>query len=165
MPTGLRTNLVRLSDGMGGDRGRSSMDWISGMYFANVIAHISDVNGSIDRGGLVRPVSGLGVQVPGRGAWALPTSSFASAELKVPRVERSRPRSRHGRLQALGVYEAARQAGLRIPDDLSVVGFDDIDQATWVAPPLTTVRQPFAEMGTTLIVRGSTAPPRAPRAR
>lgn len=52
-------------------------------------------------------------------------------------------------LQALGVYEAARRAGLRIPDDLSVVGFDDVDQAAWAAPPLTTVRQDFALMGAT----------------
>lgn len=52
-------------------------------------------------------------------------------------------------LQALGVYEAARRAGLRIPDDLSVVGFDDVDHAAWAAPPLTTVRQEFHEMGAT----------------
>lgn len=52
-------------------------------------------------------------------------------------------------LQAMGVYEAARRAGLRIPDDLSVVGFDDIDQSARLAPRLTTVRQPFAEMGGT----------------
>ncbi|GIG88187.1 LacI family DNA-binding transcriptional regulator [Plantactinospora endophytica] len=86
-------------------------------------------------------------------------------------------------LQALGVYEAARQAGLRIPDDLSVVGFDDISYTRWCGPAMTTVRQPLAEMGaaaarlvlavaagetpaqtrlelaTTLIVRDSTAPP------
>ena len=48
---------------------------------------------------------------------------------------------------ALGVYEAARQYGLRVPDDLSVVGFDDLPQARWSPPPLTTVRQPLAEMG------------------
>lgn len=52
-------------------------------------------------------------------------------------------------LQALGVYEAARRAGLRIPEDLSVVGFDDVDQAGWAAPPLTTVRQHFAQLGAT----------------
>jgi DNA-binding LacI/PurR family transcriptional regulator len=52
-------------------------------------------------------------------------------------------------LQALGVYEAARRSGLRIPDDLSVVGFDDVDQAAWAAPSLTTVRQQFAQMGAT----------------
>jgi LacI family transcriptional regulator len=48
---------------------------------------------------------------------------------------------------ALGVYEAARQRALRIPQDLSVVGFDDLPVARWLSPPLTTVRQPLAEMG------------------
>jgi LacI family transcriptional regulator, xylobiose transport system transcriptional regulator len=86
-------------------------------------------------------------------------------------------------LQALGVYEAARQAGLRIPHDVSVVGFDDIEYTRWCGPPMTTVRQPFREMAaeaarlvlalaagqtpvqtrielaTTLLVRQSTAPP------
>ncbi|HKT04530.1 MAG TPA: substrate-binding domain-containing protein [Rugosimonospora sp.] len=86
-------------------------------------------------------------------------------------------------LQALGVYEAARQAGVRIPEALSVVGFDDIPHARWCGPRLTTVRQPLVEMGsaaatlllslaagdtptqtrievaTTLVVRDSTAPP------
>jgi LacI family transcriptional regulator, galactose operon repressor len=49
--------------------------------------------------------------------------------------------------QAFGVYEAARQRGLRIPGDLSVVGFDELPVARWASPPLTTVRQPLAEMG------------------
>ncbi|WP_018543948.1 LacI family DNA-binding transcriptional regulator [Streptomyces sp. LaPpAH-108] len=49
-------------------------------------------------------------------------------------------------LQALGLYEAARELGLRVPDDLSVVGFDDLPVARWVGPPLTTVRQPLTEM-------------------
>ncbi|GAA5079755.1 LacI family DNA-binding transcriptional regulator [Thermocatellispora tengchongensis] len=49
-------------------------------------------------------------------------------------------------LQAFGVFEAARQRGLRIPDDLSVVGFDDLPLARSAWPPLTTVRQPLQEM-------------------
>ena len=49
-------------------------------------------------------------------------------------------------LQALGVYQAAREARLHIPEDLSVVGFDDLPVARWVGPPLTTVRQPLIEM-------------------
>lgn len=49
-------------------------------------------------------------------------------------------------LMALGVYQAARDAHLRIPEQLSVVGFDDLPVASWVSPPLTTVRQPLAEM-------------------
>jgi DNA-binding LacI/PurR family transcriptional regulator len=48
--------------------------------------------------------------------------------------------------QAYGVYLAARARGLRIPEDLSVVGFDDVDLCRWVTPQLTTVRQPLANM-------------------
>ncbi len=50
-------------------------------------------------------------------------------------------------LQAMGVYEAARQARLGIPGDLSVVGFDDLPICQWMSPPLTTIRQPLEEMG------------------
>jgi LacI family transcriptional regulator, xylobiose transport system transcriptional regulator len=87
-------------------------------------------------------------------------------------------------LQALGVYEAAREARVPIPEELSVVGFDDLEYTRWCGPPMTTVRQPLVEMGATaaslvlsiaagqplpqtrielateLVVRGSTAPPR-----
>jgi LacI family transcriptional regulator len=86
---------------------------------------------------------------------------------------------------AIGAIRAARAHGLRVPEDLSVVGFDDVEHATIVTPTLTTVRQPLAEMGRTavslltrlierqsfealhvelatrLVVRESTAPPRA----
>ncbi|WP_235912294.1 substrate-binding domain-containing protein [Ruania zhangjianzhongii] len=86
-------------------------------------------------------------------------------------------------LQALGVYDVARERRLRIPDDLSVVGYDDIPLAHWVSPRLTTVHQPLVAMGreatllalrladgtgepsprmdlaTSLVVRESTAPP------
>jgi LacI family transcriptional regulator len=83
---------------------------------------------------------------------------------------------------AAGVIEAARVRGLRVPDDLSVVGFDDAPIARLLSPPLTTIRQPLREMGrvalrtamklvagdrldshhvqlaTELVVRNSTAP-------
>ena len=86
-------------------------------------------------------------------------------------------------LQALGVYQAAQAVGLRIPADLSVVGFDDLPIAALIDPPLTTVHQPLTEMAvaatelaialgrgeqasrlglelaTTLTIRESTAPP------
>jgi LacI family transcriptional regulator len=48
---------------------------------------------------------------------------------------------------AFGVLEAARLHGLRVPEDLSVVGFDDTYAAQSTAPPLTTVHQPLREMG------------------
>jgi DNA-binding LacI/PurR family transcriptional regulator len=49
--------------------------------------------------------------------------------------------------QALGVIEAARFEGLSVPDDLSVIGFDDLPTAWRSSPALSTVRQPLAEMG------------------
>lgn len=48
---------------------------------------------------------------------------------------------------AIGVYQAARECGLSIPGDLSVVGFDDSDSSRWASPSLTTVHQPLFEMG------------------
>jgi DNA-binding LacI/PurR family transcriptional regulator len=86
--------------------------------------------------------------------------------------------------QCLGIYRALYERGLRVPDALSVVGFDDLPLASLLAPPLTTVRQPLREMGrvatklllrliagepvervrvelaTPLVRRGSSAPPR-----
>ncbi len=85
---------------------------------------------------------------------------------------------------ATGVYRAARELGLRIPDDLSLVGFDDLAFTEALSPPLTTVRIDGPQLGATafaslaarmagrrtprrrilpveLVVRGSTAPPPA----
>lgn len=86
-------------------------------------------------------------------------------------------------LSAIEMMRVAAERGVRVPDDLSVVGFDDILDAGSHVPQLTTVRQPLPEMGaaavrmlldilqsqapepvkmaTTLVVRESTAPPRA----
>jgi DNA-binding LacI/PurR family transcriptional regulator len=47
---------------------------------------------------------------------------------------------------ALGVYKALAVRGLRVPDDISVVGFDDLPESRWIAPALTTIRQPLSEM-------------------
>jgi DNA-binding LacI/PurR family transcriptional regulator len=85
---------------------------------------------------------------------------------------------------ALGLTHAFHEAGLDVPGDISVVGFDDIPEAAYFWPPLTTVRQDFAELGrrcvarlvddsvpaqvqlgplqSSLVVRSSTGPPRSP---
>lgn len=47
---------------------------------------------------------------------------------------------------AFGVVSAARERGVRVPDQLSVVGFDDIPEASWMTPALTTVRQPLEQL-------------------
>ncbi|MER7487827.1 substrate-binding domain-containing protein [Streptomyces sp. NPDC126497] len=52
---------------------------------------------------------------------------------------------------ALGVYTALAERGLRVPDDMSVVGFDDLPEARWLTPALTTVRQPLSEMAATAL--------------
>ncbi|WP_244365711.1 LacI family DNA-binding transcriptional regulator [Micromonospora echinofusca] len=49
--------------------------------------------------------------------------------------------------QALGLLRALHQHGVRVPEDISVVGFDDIPEAEYFSPPLTTVRQDFDEVG------------------
>jgi LacI family transcriptional regulator len=50
-------------------------------------------------------------------------------------------------LSAIGALRAVRAVGRHVPQDVSVVGFDDIDLAAWTDPPLTTIRQHTAEMG------------------
>lgn len=52
---------------------------------------------------------------------------------------------------ALGLLHALHEAGRRVPDDISVVGYDDIPEAAHFLPPLTTVRTDFAEIGTRLL--------------
>jgi LacI family transcriptional regulator len=53
----------------------------------------------------------------------------------------------HSDVTAYGVMTAAAETGLRVPEDVSVIGFDDIESAAQIRPPLTTIQQPFVEMG------------------
>ena len=48
---------------------------------------------------------------------------------------------------ALGLIAARSERGLRVPEDVSIVGFDDVPEAGYLLPPLTTVRQDFAALG------------------
>ncbi|WP_409291375.1 LacI family DNA-binding transcriptional regulator [Peribacillus sp. SCS-37] len=50
---------------------------------------------------------------------------------------------------AIGAISAAHHCGIKVPDDISIIGYDNIDLAQMSIPPLTTVAQPFAEMGET----------------
>ncbi|GKQ40780.1 LacI family DNA-binding transcriptional regulator [Streptomyces sp. A012304] len=69
--------------------------------------------------------------------------------------------------QALGVLEAARQQGLRVPEELSVMSFDDTLVAAMACPPLSAVRQPFEELGReatrVLLQTAEGRPPASPR--
>jgi DNA-binding LacI/PurR family transcriptional regulator len=53
-------------------------------------------------------------------------------------------------LMAIGAMRAIEESGRRIPDDVAVVGFDDVREASLTAPPLTTVRQPIGDLGRTM---------------
>ena len=69
-------------------------------------------------------------------------------------------------LMAIGALHAAAQLGLRVPDDVAIVGFDDIELASYTIPPLTTVCQPKQEIGHTaiqLILDRMASPARSPR--
>lgn len=54
-------------------------------------------------------------------------------------------------VMAMGVLQEALRQGIRVPDDLSVVGFDGIDACTWSVPPLTTIVQPIGEIAATAV--------------
>ncbi|MYS84037.1 LacI family DNA-binding transcriptional regulator [Embleya scabrispora] len=68
-------------------------------------------------------------------------------------------------MMAIGILRALREHGLRVPEDVSVTGFDDIDLSAFTGPPLTTVRQNATDMGTKAVgallrvMEGATAPP------
>jgi LacI family transcriptional regulator len=67
-------------------------------------------------------------------------------------------------ISAIGAIQALREAGRQIPQDVSVVGFDDIQSAAFQNPALTTVRQPLREMGmlaASTLLRRIAAPPEA----
>jgi DNA-binding LacI/PurR family transcriptional regulator len=158
---------------LGGDRthlySRARIDGFRSALEVQGVQAPAVVHGDWDRGRAAAAIAPL-LAGPDR-----PTAVFACSDL-----------------MAMGVYDAAAAAGLRVPEDLSVVGFDDVPEASWGSPALTTVRQPIAEMGdaavrlllsapespgdqgavdlprvdlaTTLVVRASTAPPRGDRA-
>ena len=54
-------------------------------------------------------------------------------------------------VMAIGALQEALRQGLRVPEDLSTVGFDGIDACTWSVPPLTTVEQPIGEIAETAV--------------
>jgi DNA-binding LacI/PurR family transcriptional regulator len=54
-------------------------------------------------------------------------------------------------VMAIGALREARARGLRVPEDVSIVGFDGIEAAGWTDPPLTTVEQPIAEIARTAV--------------
>lgn len=99
---------------------------------------------------------------PIRGDWTADFGHFAGQEL-ARRPDFTAVFAAND-LMAIGLMHGFRDAGLRVPEDVSVVGFDDIPVAAHVAPPLTTVHQDFSELGRRAValllaqIRGEAAP-------
>jgi DNA-binding LacI/PurR family transcriptional regulator len=129
--------------------------------------------------------AGAPVPEPLRGDWT-PSSGFAAGRQLADRIRAGDDVTAvflANDQMALGLLSAFHESGIEAPDDVSVVGFDDLPEAPYFTPPLTTVRQDFAELGrrgvqlvlarlrgedlhprpvpAQLIVRASTGPARA----
>ncbi|MDQ4502364.1 LacI family DNA-binding transcriptional regulator [Sinomonas sp. ASV322] len=96
-------------------------------------------------------VAGAGAIVSRAGDWTAASGAEIAAEFLADRTITAVFSSNDQ--MALGVLHAARRAGRSVPGDLAVVGFDDIPEAAFFAPPLTTVRQDFAELGRRTVAR------------
>jgi DNA-binding LacI/PurR family transcriptional regulator len=136
---------------------------------------------SKERGRAVRWLAGQGVDVSALRVGA----TMEAGRLAVPHVLRSGATAvlAYNDLVAIGVIAGLAEKGVRVPDDISVTGYDDIPFSQFVTPPLTTVRSPQEEVGSVAwktmngllqgdrpgartvlaaepVFRGSTAPPR-----
>ncbi|MFN8075198.1 MAG: substrate-binding domain-containing protein [Kineosporiaceae bacterium] len=89
--------------------------------------------------------AGLAVIEPWRGDWS-PDSGYEAGRALAARHDVSAAVVANDQM-ALGVLRALHEGGRRVPDDVSLVGFDDIPEAAYLLPPLTTVRQDFAAVG------------------
>jgi LacI family transcriptional regulator len=106
-----------------------AVDRLEGYRSALQTHHIPELPGLVYDGTFFQPDGYAGASAMLEGAIP-PTAIFASNDV-----------------MAMGVMDAIRNRGLRIPDDISVVGFDNIPQSALVYPPLTTVQQPLEQMG------------------
>lgn len=105
----------------------------------------SEANGRVD--GWVAALEEHGRLVPRElvGDWSAKSGYVAGQ--KLARDPRATAVFAANDSMALGVLRALLDAGVRVPEDVSVVGFDDIPEGAFVTPPLTTVSQPFREVG------------------
>jgi DNA-binding LacI/PurR family transcriptional regulator len=103
---------------------------IAGFHEACAHAHDGEARGSITLRGTYAPLDAASVARDLLSSRDRPTAMLCGNDLV-----------------ALGVLKAARELGLRVPEDLAVAGFDDFDFAAALDPPLTTVRIPGYEMG------------------
>jgi LacI family transcriptional regulator len=110
-------------------------DWIEAQNRLSGYRDILSKNGLPTEESLIR-----------QGDWGVDSGYLATLELL---ALKQRPTAIFAAndIMALGVIYAAQEAGLRIPADIALVGYDDRDFAAWIRPALTTIRMPSLEMG------------------
>ncbi|WP_344690120.1 LacI family DNA-binding transcriptional regulator [Blastococcus jejuensis] len=112
-------------------------------------ADSKEARGRIDGWRAELEAVGAPVPEPLRGDWT-PSSGYAAGRQLADRIRAGEDVTAvflANDQMALGLLAAFHEAGLEAPDDVSVVGFDDLPEAPYFTPPLTTVRQDFAELG------------------
>lgn len=123
------------------DRGHTS--------FAVIAGDAHSLNSRERTGGFL---SGLRERLPDvtapvvYGGWLMGSAAQVAKELLSPAARPTAVFACNDNM-ALGVYSAAHALGLSVPDDLSVIGFDDVVEARLASPPLTTIRQPISAIG------------------
>lgn len=88
----------------------------------------------------------LGADLVGEGDWSY-ASGYRALQQILAGGEPFTALFVHNDQMAIGAMRALREAGKRIPEDISVIGYDDIPGAEYADPPLTTIRQPMREVG------------------
>lgn len=117
------TEIVHVSGPLGWTEARARVDgWRAAMHAANI-----------------RPAA------PIRGDWSL--ESGYQAGLEIARNDLATAVFAANDLMAIGLLRALHENGRVVPDDISVVGFDDTPEAAYLIPPLSTIRQDFAAVG------------------
>jgi DNA-binding LacI/PurR family transcriptional regulator len=159
--SGLSVPIIALDGFLGDDTTTAGVDQLAGGVMATrhllelghrTVGHISgpsDWRQAADRhAGFLEAVRQAGLE-PGpvvEGDWS-PRAGYRAAQRILGENPSTTALFVANDQMAMGAMRALTEAGRRVPDDVSVVGFDDIPEASFAQPPLTTIRQDFAALG------------------
>ncbi len=140
-------------DNIAGGRAAAERLLSTGRRHLATIAGPPDMPAAVDRlSGFRSTLAGANrpTDVLAYGEWTLSSGGLATVDLlaREPGIDGLFAAND---MMAIGAIRALRAAGRRVPDDVAVIGFDDIDIAADTDPPLTTIRQPAAEMTRTMV--------------
>ncbi|KGX88096.1 LacI family transcription regulator [Pontibacillus halophilus JSM 076056 = DSM 19796] len=118
---------------------------------AHIAGHATTFAGQERRNGFYTSLTSLGLEVPDSyvvdGEFFSKEGGYKAMNQLLQLSEPPTAVYAAGDMLAIGAMEAVKEAGLSVPDDLSIIGFDDIELSQYVMPPLTTVRQDTTMIG------------------